>query len=82
MCNSSLGAPDEQYIWFADNLNDQTADEFKSMLMQQCNSLLWLLSAGCKDEIQPIDAGYGPLFEVHAGKALDKWLLDADGIPA
>ena len=42
--------------------------------MQQCNTLFSLLLAGCTDEIQPLDAGYGRLFKVHVGKALDKWL--------
>ncbi|CAN0572255.1 unnamed protein product, partial [Laminaria digitata] len=27
---------------------------------------------------RPIDAGYGRLFKVHVGKALDQWLMDAD----
>ena len=43
--------------------------------MHQCNTLLWLLPAGCPDEIQHIDAGYGRIF-----KALDKWMLDADHV--
>ena len=62
---------------FADSLHGQTTDEFKSVLLQQCNTLLWRLPAGYTDEIQPIDAGYLRLFKVHMGKALDMWLLDA-----
>ncbi|CAN0514932.1 unnamed protein product, partial [Laminaria digitata] len=27
---------------------------------------------------RPIDAGYGRIFKVHVGKAVDKWLMDAD----
>ena len=62
---------------FADNLHGQTSDEFNSVFMQQCNTLLWLLTARCTDEIRPIDAGYGRLFKVHVSKANYKWLLDA-----
>ena len=65
---------------FADNLHGQNTDEFKRMLMPQCNALLWLLPAGCTDEIQHIDAGYGHLLKVQLRKALDKWLMDADHV--
>ena len=78
--SSSLGAPDKQFILFADNLHGQTTDDFKSVITQQCNTMPWLLPDGCTDETQPIDAGYGRLFMVHVGKALDKWLLDADHV--
>ena len=50
------------------------------MLKQQCNVLLFPLPAGCTDEIQHINAGYGRLFKVHVGNALGKWLLDADHV--
>ena len=33
MWDSSLGAPDEQLILFADGLRGQTTDEFKSVLL-------------------------------------------------
>ena len=33
-CGYSLGAPDKQFILFADNLHGQTTDEFKSVIMQ------------------------------------------------
>ena len=77
MCGSSVGAPDEQFLLFADNLHGQTTDEFRSVLIQQCNTLLWLLPAGCTDAIQPNSAGYGRLFKVHVSNALDDWLLVA-----
>lgn len=69
-----------QFILFADNIHGQTTDEFKSVLLKQCNTLLRLLPAGCTDEIQPVDAGYGRIFKVHVDKALDKGLLDADHV--
>ena len=65
---------------FADNLVAQTTDDVESVLMPQSNTSLRLLPAGCTDEIQPIDAGYGRLLKVHVGKALAKWLLDADHV--
>ena len=42
--------------------------------------LLWPLPSGCTDGSQLIDAGYGLLFKMHVGKALDKWLMDADHV--
>lgn len=77
---SSLVVPEEQFILFADNLHGQTTDEFKSVLMEKCNTLLWLLPTKCTDEVQPVDAGYGRLFKVYVGKFLDKWLLEADHV--
>ena len=70
----------KQFILFADSLHGQTTDEFKSVLVQQCNTLLWRLPAGYTDEIQPIDSGYGRLFKAHMGKTLDRWLLEADHV--
>ena len=79
MCGSSLGAPDEQFIVF-DDLHSHPRTSSKACLMQQCNTLLWLPPAECTSEIRPIDAGNEHLFKVHVGKALDKWLLDADEV--
>ena len=77
----SLRGPDEQqFIWFADGLHGQTTDEFKRVLAQKRNTLLWCLPDGYTDEIQPIDLGYGRLFKVHMGKAFDGWLLDAEHV--
>lgn len=58
VCGSSLGVPEEQFILFADNLHGQTTDESKRILMEKCNTLLWLLPTKCTDEVQPVDAGY------------------------
>ena len=70
VCGSSLGVPDEQFILLADNLHSQPTDGFKSVLMQQYNTLLWLRAAGCRDEMQPVDAGYLCFFGVQDGKTL------------
>lgn len=61
--------PVEQFILFVDNLHGHTTDEFKKFLLEQCDTLLWLLPADCTDEVRPIDAGYGCLLKVHVGKA-------------
>ena len=66
--------PRKQSILFADNLLAQTMDEFKRVLHEECNTLLWLLPPGTTDELQPVDAGYGRLLKVEAGKELDEWL--------
>ena len=34
----------------------------------------------CTDEVQSVDAGYGKLFRVYVGKALDAWLLNGDNV--
>ena len=39
-----------------------------------CNTLLWLLPSRYTDGVQPIDAVYGRLLKVEAGKRLDGWL--------
>ena len=76
---SSIAAPEEQSILFADNLYGQTTEDFKRVL-KECNMLLWLLPPKCTDEVQPVDAGYGRLFKVLVGKSLDAWLLNGDNI--
>ena len=80
VCGGSTAAPKEQSVLFADNLYGQTTDEFKRVLKEECNTLLWLLSPKCTDEVQPVDAGSGKLFKVYVGKALDAWLLNGDNV--
>ena len=76
---SSIAAPEEQSILFADNLYGQTTEDFKRVL-KECNTLLWLLPPKCTDEVQPVDAGYGRLFNVLVGKSMDAWLLNGDNV--
>ena len=76
---SSIAAPEEQSILFADNLYGQTTEDFKRVL-KECNTLLWLLPPKCTDEVQPVDAGYGRLFKVLVGKSLDAWLLNGGNV--
>ena len=66
--------PAAQSLLLMDNLHGQTTEEFKTYLHKFCNTLLWHLPAGCTDEVQPIDAGYGRLLKVYTGQALDEWL--------
>ena len=80
VCGGSTVAPKEQSVLFADNLYGQTTDEFKRVLKEECNTLLWLLPPKCTDEAQPVDSGYGKLFKVYVGKALDAWLLNGDNV--
>ena len=72
--------PRKQSIIFADNLHAQTTDELKRVLHEECNTLLWLLPPGTTDELQPVDAGYGRLLEVEAGKELDEWFGKDDNL--
>ena len=72
--------PWEQSILFTDNLYAQTTDEFNRILHEECNTLLWLLPPGTTDELQPVDAGYGRLLKVDAGKDLDEWLGKDDNL--
>ena len=76
---SSIAAPEEQSILFADNLYGQTTEDFKRVL-KESNTLPWLLPPKCTDEVQPVDAGYGRLFKVLVGKSLDAWLLNGDNV--
>ena len=80
VCCASIEVPEKESILFADNLYGQTTDEFKRALSEKCNTLLWLLPPKCTDEVQPGNAGYGKLFKVYVGQALDKWLLDGDNV--
>ena len=80
VCGASTEVPEKESILFADNLYGQTTDEFKRALSEKCNTMLWLLPPKCTDEVQPVDAGYGKLFKVYVGQALDKWLLDGDNV--
>ena len=76
---SSIAAPEEQPIIFADNLYGQTTEDFKRVL-KECNTLLWPLPPKCTDEVQPVDAGYWRLFKVLVGKSLDAWRLHGDNV--
>ena len=73
-------APREQSILFADNFHAQTTDEVKRVLHEECDTLLWLLPPDTTDELQPVDAGYGRLLKVEAGKKLDEWLGKDDNL--
>ncbi|CAM9727654.1 unnamed protein product [Ectocarpus sp. 6 AP-2014] len=72
--------PEEQSLLLADNLHGQTTEEFHQYLHKECNTLLWHLPAGCTDEVQPIDAGYGRRLKVAVGVQLDKWLESGDSL--
>ena len=80
ICSSSIAAPEEQSILFADNLYGQTTGEFKRVMKKECNTLLWRLPPGCTNEVQPVDAGYEKLVKVHVGKALGAWRLNGDSV--
>ncbi|CAN0033077.1 unnamed protein product, partial [Pylaiella littoralis] len=80
VCGTSLTPPKEESILFADNLHGQTTEEFRRILKQDCNTLLWLVPPRCTDEVQPVDAGYGRLFEVYVRKELDVFLPEGDNV--
>ena len=77
---SCRGALDEQFIVFDDDLHGRPRSSSKTIFMQQCSTLLMFLPAAFTGEIQPVDAGNKRLLKVHVGKALDKWLQDADHV--
>ena len=66
--------PSERSILFVDDLHAQTTDEFKRALVEDCNRLVWLLSPGCTDEVQPADAGCGRLLKVEFRRELELFL--------
>ena len=60
---------DKENILFADNLGGQGSTkagaEFKKIMKEQGNTLVWNLPRNCTDEVQPIDAGFLRLKVVH-----------------
>ena len=72
--------PAAQNLLLMDNLHGQTTEVVPTYLHKVCNMLLWHLPAGCTDEVQPIDAGYGRRLKVNTGQALDEWFRHGDNL--
>ena len=64
------------HLILADNLHGQTTEEFKSILKKNSDATLHLLLAGCTDEIQVVDAGFGALIKHYAQEVSDEWLME------
>jgi hypothetical protein len=60
-------------LLFADNLDGQTCEQFKNAAAK-AQAFVYNLVAGCTDEIQPVDAGYGREIKRAYGAAMAKWL--------
>eukprot|EP00903_Cladosiphon_okamuranus_P021062 g19348.t1 len=80
MAASGGKVPDEQTVLLADNLHGQTSEKFREYLYKECNTLLWLLPAGCTDELQPVDAGMGRRMKTGMGRQLDSWLEHGENL--
>ena len=62
------------HLILCDNLGGQTTDEWKNLLKKHCNADEHSLLAGCTDEIQVVDAGFGALIKHHTQIVSDEWL--------
>ena len=63
-----------RHLVLLDNLSGQTTEEFKKLLLNHCNATVHALVAGCTDEIQVVDAGFGALIKFYAQEVSDEWL--------
>ena len=63
-----------RHLILLDNLSGQTTEEFKKLLLEHCNATVHALVAGCTDEIQVVDAGFGALIKFYAQETSDEWL--------
>lgn len=66
-------------VLFADNLDAQTCDEFKTAV-SNAKAIVYNLAAGCTDEIQPVDAGYGREVKRQYGVEMAKWLQNDENL--
>jgi len=63
------------HLVLADNLHGQTTEAFKKHLLKHSNATLHNLLAGCTDEIQVVDDGFGALIKFYAQEVSDEWLM-------
>ena len=67
--------PGHDHLVFADNLSGQTTKQFKDYLLKHSRATLHNLVAGCTDEIQVVDDGFGALVKFYAQEVSDEWLM-------
>ena len=71
--------PGCSYLILCDNLGGQTKKtnpKFAALLLKWCNAVVWNLLAGCTDEIQVVDAGFGALTKRKTEEVQQEWLQD------
>jgi len=66
--------PSEAHLVFTDNLSGQTTPQWKDHLLKHSNVTVHNLLAGCTDEIQVVDDGFGALIKFYAQDVSDEWL--------
>ena len=69
--------PGTRHLILADNLGGQTKKtnpQFAKLLDKNCSADLWNLLAGCTDEIQVVDAGFGALTKRCTEDVQMEWL--------
>lgn len=69
--------PGQRHLILGDNLGGQTKKcnpQFATLLSKHCSADFWNLLAGCTDEIQVVDAGFGALTKRIAEEVQQEWL--------
>ena len=69
----------ERHLILCDNLGGQTRKtnpKWFKLLEDNCNCDVWNLLAGCTDEIQVVDAGFGALTKRKTEEVQQEWLQD------
>ena len=80
ICKTDLG-PGERHLILCDNLAGQTKmsnPTFMKLLDQHCKCDVFNLLAGCTDEIQVVDAGFGALIKRHTEIVQNEWFDEPD----
>ena len=67
----------QRHLILCDNLSGQTRvcnPQFFKLLDKNCSCDVWNLLAGCTDEIQVVDAGFGALVKRNTEEVQQQWL--------
>ncbi len=69
-----LHKKDGPHLIICDNLSGQTTPEFKRLLKKHADGTVHNLLAGCTDEVQVVDAGFGALIKRKTLDVQTEWL--------
>lgn len=72
--------PEAQSALCADYLHGQVRQEFRKYPHKERKTLRWVVPAGCTDEVQAIDVGYGRLLKIYVSQQPNEWLEHGDNL--
>ena len=75
-CIEFIKKEEGPHLILCDNLSGQTTEEFKKVLKKHGDATVHNLLAGCTDDIQVVDAGFGALIKRHKEEVESEWLED------